>query len=278
MLIKVFKGQWRGIGEDGGKASYAMVGFNFREHLHHFKGPKWGIFTSIMLHMDENGLSFPSYDTIKRETGYGRDTIAKTLKELCETEIKGRPVLLKWRNRDAKGRYTGPNQYKVFPTDAEIKLMADHSQEKPTMDTPNVGAALLEVEPLKKEEPLKEPAAQVVKPQNGSKAKGEKKPRPRDLLFDAVAEVSKLDPVTAGSFIGKAANLLRKGKRTPEQVKLFEKIWYTREFPGGLKDHKPPSPESITRYISWVDEKQPDKMGGEKFNEYVHAFDFEEAA
>lgn len=113
---------------------------------------------------------------------------------------------------------------------------------------------------------------------SGKKPKAPRKPRPRDLLFEAVARVSKLDPITARGSINGATGLLREGKRTPEQVDRFGEIWYTREYPGGLKDHKPPSPATIAKYISWTDEKQPTQESGEKFNEYVHAFDFDEAA
>lgn len=103
-----------------------------------------------------------------------------------------------------------------------------------------------------------------------------KKERKRDLLFDAVVTVSKLDAKTAGSFIGKEVSVLRKANRTSEQVLRFGEIWYTREFPGGLKDKKPPSPATIAKYIGWVDEDKSQEPE-EKFNEVRHPFDLEAA-
>lgn len=58
------------------------------------------------------------------------------------------------------------------------------------------------------------------------------KPRPRDLLFDSIAEVCGVDPKIGGSFIAKAANLLRQGEPpyTPDEVRLFASVYHL-EFP-----------------------------------------------
>lgn len=58
---------------------------------------------------------------------------------------------------------------------------------------------------------------------------GEKKaPRPRDLLFDAIAEVCRVDPATAGSSIAKVESALKKATPpyTPEEVKAFGVKWW----------------------------------------------------
>lgn len=192
-----------------------------------------------------------------KQKGCGRDKAYRILKELIDTRYVARII-----TRDAKKRIVEVDYIvheEPLPEKPDTALPDTENQdskENTEVDTTEKGSTSLVEE--KKE---------VVS-----------KPRPRDLIFDAVAEVSKLDPVAAGSFIAKAANLLRKARRTPEQVKRFGEIWYTREYPGGLKDRKPPSPATIAKYISWVDEREPDKETGERFNEYTHAFDFEEAA
>lgn len=52
--------------------------------------------------------------------------------------------------------------------------------------------------------------------------------RERDLLFDEIARVCKLDPATAGSSIAKVKQALVKAKPpyTPEDVGLFERWWW----------------------------------------------------
>lgn len=55
----------------------------------------------------------------------------------------------------------------------------------------------------------------------------ENAPRPRDALFDAIAEVCKVDPATAGSTIGKVKSALIKAvpPYTPEEVLRFGESW-----------------------------------------------------
>ena len=63
-----------------------------------------------------------------------------------------------------------------------------------------------------------------------SKDKGsgaEKTPRPRDLLFDAIASVTHTDPSTAGSSIAKVKVILEKASPpyTPDEVLKFGSTW-----------------------------------------------------
>lgn len=55
----------------------------------------------------------------------------------------------------------------------------------------------------------------------------DKVPRPRDLLFDAIAEVTHTDPATAGASIGKVKAVLLKGSPpyTAEEVHAFGRQW-----------------------------------------------------
>jgi len=99
--------------------------------------------------------------------------------------------------------------------------------------------------------------AVILSSDNGSNKNG-KKPRKPNPWFDAVAVVSKLDPKTAGSDIGKHATIIQKADYPPDAIYRFESIWYTRDYPGGKTDRKPPSPGSIAKYIGWT--RQPDPL------------------
>jgi len=137
-MFKIFRGNWRGINAHGDDEIFVNIGVNFRQHLHHFKGAKLHVFLAITLHMDKDGHAFPSYETLQKETGYGRDTIARALDELCNTTIEGQPVLMRWRERDDKGKFTGSNHYIIFPTNEEFQN-PDQSPENPTLEKPNSG-------------------------------------------------------------------------------------------------------------------------------------------
>jgi len=120
-MFKIFKGQWRGTpAPEPEQTIFVQVGADFRNKLHHFKGAKLSVFMAIALHMDEDGLAFPSYETLEKETGYGQDTISNALTALCDTCIDGKPVLIRWRLRDDKGHFDGSNRYRLFPTESEI--------------------------------------------------------------------------------------------------------------------------------------------------------------
>lgn len=87
------------------------------------------------------------------------------------------------------------------------------------------------------------------------------KTRKADALFDAFVEVCKLDPKTAGSFIGKYKSMVKLAGYSAEDVKRFGEVWYTREYPGGAKDNKPPSAASVAKYIQWVRETPAKDQG-----------------
>ncbi|MCK4823603.1 helix-turn-helix domain-containing protein [bacterium] len=156
-MIKIFNGNWRGPGDTDKKIGM-LLEFNFREILNQFKGAKLAVFLAISLHANEDGVSYPSYDLIQKETGYTRGSVAKALKELCETEIDGFPVLTRIRYRDKKGQFAGSNRYLVFPTTEEVQsleneLSSTQSIENPPTEKPNGGKTELEVKPELKDKP-----------------------------------------------------------------------------------------------------------------------------
>ena len=121
-MFKVFSGSWRGIGANANpEVLFMQIGFQFRQHLHHFKGASLGVFMCIVLHANPQGESFPSYEQIRAETGINTDTIGRALEHLNHLEIDGQRVLLRYRIRDKKNRFVGGNRYIVFPSPDQLE-------------------------------------------------------------------------------------------------------------------------------------------------------------
>lgn len=139
-MIKVLSGNWRGLGRRE-KALGAIISWEFREHLYKFKNAKLGVFLDLVLHSDEDGFCFPSYERIHVETGYSSEAISNALKDLCKLKINDQHILLKWRERDENHKMTGSNRYIVFPTEAEIKAETTGDPlppiEEPTLEEPH---------------------------------------------------------------------------------------------------------------------------------------------
>lgn len=81
-------------------------------------------------------------------------------------------------------------------------------------------------------------------------------PRParqRNPLFDAVAEVTRTDPATAGGLIGKVAAALAKADPpyTPDEVREFGRRFWAL-CPWGQRDNRPPTPNELQTHIGKV--------------------------
>lgn len=152
-MIKVFNGSWRGLGESEDRFGL-ILDFQFRDIIHHFKGAKLHVLLALCLHSDDNGFCYPSYDTLERETGYSRGTISSAIQELCEMEVDGHRVLMKWRERDEEGHFQGSNRYRVFPTEQEIGALNNPEFNNRTVEKPYCGKSELEVKPPSKGKPL----------------------------------------------------------------------------------------------------------------------------
>ena len=72
-----------------------------RQHLHHFKGARLGVFMAIALHSNADGWAWPSMAVLKAETGYNVQTISQALSDLCALTIDGQHVLLAVQDRAA---------------------------------------------------------------------------------------------------------------------------------------------------------------------------------
>jgi|YNPNPStandDraft_1061719.scaffolds.fasta_scaffold31796_1 hypothetical protein len=119
-MITFFNGRRRGLGEPPASQVYAQIDASFREYLHVLKGAKLAVFLAIALHANEEGWSWPSYETLSRETGYSLDKIRDALAELCSLEINGQRILLRYQPQQSGGKFA-TNRYLLFPTPEEVE-------------------------------------------------------------------------------------------------------------------------------------------------------------
>jgi DnaD/phage-associated family protein len=166
-MIKVFGGEWRGLGKKE-KHQGMILEFEFRKYLKEFKGARLAVFMCIALHCNENGECFPSYDLIEDETGLTRGTVATAINDLCELVIEGHRVLHRFRERDTAGKYIGSNHYLVFPTDEEVQSIENQtvdnqSIKKPQYEKPNGGEIIPEVNPSLKVNPSKRSSSKATR-------------------------------------------------------------------------------------------------------------------
>jgi len=118
-MIAIFNGKRRAL---GGSTSdvYAQVAVDFRDVLHQFKGAKLAVFLAIALHADADGWAYPGYDLLCQETGYSRDAVRLALADLCEMEINGHRVLLRFQPPAGGGKQFGSNRYLLFPSAYQV--------------------------------------------------------------------------------------------------------------------------------------------------------------
>jgi len=119
-MITFFNGRRRGLGEDPSPQVYAQMDASFRDYLYLLKGAKLAVFLAIALHANEEGWSWPSYETLSRETGYSLDKIRDALAELCSLEINGQRILLRYQPQQPGGKFA-TNRYLLFPTPEEVE-------------------------------------------------------------------------------------------------------------------------------------------------------------
>lgn len=115
--ISIFKGRQRIISWGGEQTLeeriYVQMETAFREkQLAQLRGAgKLAVFLCLALHINEEGLCWPSIELISKETGYGKDTIFAALKSLENMGFIAR----KKRRGDANGRLS-TNLYQIFPS------------------------------------------------------------------------------------------------------------------------------------------------------------------
>lgn len=115
--ISIFKGRQRIISWGGEQTLeeriYVQLETAFREkQLAQLRGAgKLAVFLCLALHINEEGLCWPSIDLISRETGYGKDTVFAALKSL---ENMG--FIARKKRRDEAGKKLSTNLYQIFPS------------------------------------------------------------------------------------------------------------------------------------------------------------------
>src|SRR6266540_5803382 len=149
-MIQIFNGRSRSLGQDAQEAVFLQVSVKMRQHLHHFKGARLGVFMAIALHSNAEGWAWPSLAMLKAETGYNVQTISQALSDLCTLSIDGQRVLLAVQDRAPHGTFA-TNRYLLFPSAAEVAqyegadgplpLLPDTPRATPALDTPTTAAA-----------------------------------------------------------------------------------------------------------------------------------------
>lgn len=118
-MFSIFNGRSRTLGGEKSEV-FLQASVDFRDYLHLFKGAKLSVFMAIALHINEGGWAYPSYKKLHQETGYNETTIKKALGELCDLEIEGHRVLLRYQPTGKDGTFES-NQYLLFPSAEEVE-------------------------------------------------------------------------------------------------------------------------------------------------------------
>ena len=115
--ISIFKGRERIISWGGEQTVldrvYVQLETAFREkQLAQLRGAgKLAVFLCLALHINEEGLCWPSVELIAKETGYGKDTVFAALKSLEKMGFIARK-----KRRDEGGKKLTTNLYQIFPS------------------------------------------------------------------------------------------------------------------------------------------------------------------
>jgi hypothetical protein len=135
-MIQIFNGRSRALGQNAQDAVYLQVSVTLRQHLHHFKGARLGVFMAIALHSNADGWAWPSLSVLRTETGYNVQTISQALSDLCALRIDGQRVLLAVQDRAPHGTFA-TNRYLLFPSAAEVAQYEGADESPPILpDTP----------------------------------------------------------------------------------------------------------------------------------------------
>jgi hypothetical protein len=80
------------------------------------------ILMAIASYADPEGVAFPSLATLADETCLTEETVAKHIRTLCETDINGQRLLMRWRERQPDGSLSS-YFYRLLPSEAELVLV-----------------------------------------------------------------------------------------------------------------------------------------------------------
>lgn len=206
-------------------------------------------------HAADDGTSiYPSIQTIAYKTGLNESSVRKVLKELRDGDLK----LIKIARHYTSHR---PNQYSINMTKlASIKrVLPDSTQEFGVLPRSTQGATKKHSRVLPRST---DPSITINEPSALDAS------RPRDFLFDAIAEVCQIDPTMNGSKIGKIKQSLLKANPpfTPEEVKAFGALWWSWD-----QRAQPPTVWQLADQINKVRAKRPNSNGPIRLTGVVHA-------
>lgn len=160
----------------------------------------------------ESGVAFPSMDTIQEDTGVTRKRIVKAIRQMEDLKLMTR------QKRFGQSTIYTLKRPPVEPTisiSADVALMGKGTAIS-AASAPSVvqGVHTIKTDLNKTDLNKTDPGA-------------DKAPRPRDLIFEAIAQVTHTDPQTAGPSIGKIKSILLKASPpyTPEEVYEFGRQW-----------------------------------------------------
>lgn len=181
---------------------------------------------------DDGTSIYPSQATLAQKTGLSDRTIRTLIKKLINTDKVIKSV---------GHTNSGTHIYHLIP-----EAISDR-KPLPTGNHFRGGRKPLPVTP---ETTSYDPLVNHDLTTNDEKPVKVKAERPRDELFDVIAEVTQTDPATAGSTIAKVKVTLAKAGYTPADVKAFSKKWWE------WKDRKtPPSVWQLQEKIGTVKAK-----------------------
>lgn len=192
---------------------------------------RW-LFIALRSHADnDTDVAFPSYEKLREETGLSFSTIATATRELMASGWLERSKRFNGNNRytllypSSPPNSEGLQKSKASPPKIEGQSSKNQSLTRLTkLDSTNIDSNMPEAPeqctlPFAESDSEEKPTVRAADiTEKGKKAKETPKPRERDLLFDAVAEVTLSNVTLQGSRIGKVTADLRKINATPEQV------------------------------------------------------------
>lgn len=166
-------------------------------------------------HASHDGMNiYPSVETICRKTSLTDRTVRRVLASLRSDD---RNILFLVKRR---GRFQ--NEYGL---NLDKLQELTHDQVSDSRPDTRSGQELI-VDPPRPDTGSAKPSVEPSPEPSGESAA---RPRPRDLLFDAIAEACAVDPATAGSSIAsvKKALLQAKPPYTPDEVRRWRATWPT---------------------------------------------------
>jgi len=136
-LISIFNGHQRTLGDpsEAEQRVFVQIDVRFLEVLHQFHGAALSVLMALALRSNQDGWSWPSIETIQRDTGLSRNSVFRALDYLCAQRVNGRRVLLRARLRNPDGTL-GTNCYLLFPTPAEEEEYSDAELVEYPVDAP----------------------------------------------------------------------------------------------------------------------------------------------